>query len=146
MRRISYDIRFADSFLRLPESTNVDCFLSLIGRNSSLWKRKIRNSSLNVSMSEVKDEELVLFQLNNQKDTFKLLFMLWNRGKLYGSKIRRLGMNDRTLIKVRDVLKEHNLIALTSIEGSRRLYYELTPKGKRVVEKLVDLERQLISD
>ncbi|MHA1307942.1 MAG: hypothetical protein ACTSQN_11695, partial [Candidatus Heimdallarchaeota archaeon] len=61
-------------------------------------------------------------------------------------KIRRLGMNDRTLIKVRDVLKEHNLIALTSIEGSRRLYYELTPKGKRVVEKLVDLERQLISD
>ena len=55
-------------------------------------------------------------------------------------------MNDRTLIKVRDVLKEHNLIALTSIEGSRRLYYELTPKGKRVVEKLVDLERQLISD
>jgi len=82
-------------------------------------------------MSEIKEEELVLFRLNNQKDSFKLLF---------------LGMNDRTLIKVRDVLKEHNLIALTSIEGSRRLYYELTPKGKRVVEKLVDLERQLISD
>jgi predicted transcriptional regulator len=97
-------------------------------------------------MSEVKEEELVLFQLNNQKDTFKLLIMLWNRGKLYGSKIRRLGMNDRTLIKVRDILKEYNLIALTSIEGSRRLYYELTPKGRRVVEKLVDLERQLISD
>jgi len=96
-------------------------------------------------MSEIKEEELVLFRLNNQKDSFKLLFMLWNKGKLYG-KIRRLGMNDRTLIKVRDVLKEHNLIALTSIEGSRRLYYELTPKGKRVVEKLVDLERQLISD
>ncbi|MHA1126952.1 MAG: hypothetical protein ACTSQX_15105 [Candidatus Heimdallarchaeota archaeon] len=96
-----------------------------------MWKRKIRNSSLHVSMSEIKEEELVLFRLNNQKDSFKLLF---------------LGMNDRTLIKVRDVLKEHNLIALTSIEGSRRLYYELTPKGKRVVEKLVDLERQLISD
>ncbi|MHA1502635.1 MAG: hypothetical protein ACTSSB_12360 [Candidatus Heimdallarchaeota archaeon] len=102
-----------------------------------MWKRKIRNSSLHVSMSEIKEEELVLFRLNNQKDSFKLLF---------GNKIRRLGMNDRTLIKVRDVLKEHNLIALTSIEGSRRLYYELTPKGKRVVEKLVDLERQLISD
>jgi DNA-binding MarR family transcriptional regulator len=135
-----------DSFLRLPESSNVYRFLSLLEEKYSLWKRKIRNCCLHVSMSEVKEEELVLFQLNNQKDTFKLLFMLWNKGKLYGGKIRRLGMNDRTLIKVRDVLKEHGLILLTAIEGSRRLYYELTPKGKRVVEKLVDLERQLISD
>ncbi|MCK5159749.1 MAG: hypothetical protein KAR08_11355 [Candidatus Heimdallarchaeota archaeon] len=55
-------------------------------------------------------------------------------------------MNDRTLIKVREVLHGYGLINLTSIEGSRRLYYDLTPKGKRVVEKLVDLERELISE
>ncbi|HUT80125.1 MAG TPA: hypothetical protein VMZ29_02900 [Candidatus Bathyarchaeia archaeon] len=55
-------------------------------------------------------------------------------------------MNDRTLIKVREVLEEFNLIKLTNIEGSRRLYYELTNKGKRVVERLVDLERALLSD
>ena len=92
-----------------------------------------------------KEEELLIFKVNNQKDTFKLLIMLWNRGKMYGSKIRKLGFNDRTLIKVREILKEYELIKLTTLEGSRRLYYELTPKGKRVVEKLVDLERELIS-
>jgi len=97
-------------------------------------------------MSNAPDEEMLIFKLNNQKDTYKLLIMLWNRGKLYGSKIRRLGMNDRTLIKVREVLEEFNLIKLTNIEGSRRLYYELTNKGKRVVERLVDLERALLSD
>ena len=97
-------------------------------------------------MSEVRDEELAIFKLNNQKDTMKLLIMLWNKGKMYGSKIRRLGMNDRTLIKVREILSEYGLISLTSIEGSRRLYYELTPKGKQLVEKLVELERILISD
>ena len=93
-----------------------------------------------------KEEELLIFKLNNQKDTFKLLFLLWNRGQMFGSKIRRLGMNDRTLIKVRDVLLEFGLIQLKTIEGSRRLYYNLTPKGKRFVEKLVELERELISD
>ena len=93
-----------------------------------------------------KDEEMLIFRLNNQKDTFKLLIMLWNRGKLYGSKIRRLGMNDRTLIKVREVLVSFDLLKLTTIEGSRRLYYELSAKGKRVVEKLVELERILLAD
>ncbi|MFW9922945.1 MAG: hypothetical protein ACFFDW_06610 [Candidatus Thorarchaeota archaeon] len=99
-----------------------------------------------MSEYEKKEEELLIFQLNNQKDTFKLLIMLWNRGKMYGEKIRKLGMNDRTLIKVREVLNEFGLVKLTTLEGSRRIYYELTPKGKRVVEKLVDLERELISD
>ncbi|MHA1630912.1 MAG: hypothetical protein ACTSXO_01590 [Candidatus Heimdallarchaeota archaeon] len=97
-------------------------------------------------MTLQKDEEMLIFRLNNQKDTFKLLIMLWNRGKLYGSKIRRLGMNDRTLIKVREVLVSFGLLKLTTIEGSRRLYYELSAKGKRVVEKLVDLERTLLAD
>lgn len=98
-------------------------------------------------MSEFeKEEELLIFKLNNQKDTYKLLIMLWNRGKMFGSKIRRLGMNDRTLIKVREILREFDLIKLSTLEGSRRLYYELSPKGKRVVEKLVELERILISD
>ncbi|MCF2144292.1 MAG: hypothetical protein K9W42_11385 [Candidatus Heimdallarchaeota archaeon] len=97
-------------------------------------------------MTLQKDEEMLIFRLNNQKDTFKLLIMLWNRGKLYGSKIRRLGMNDRTLIKVREVLVSFGLLKLTTIEGSRRLYYELSAKGKRVVEKLVDLERALLAD
>jgi len=97
-------------------------------------------------MSTTPDEEMLIFTLNNQKDTYKLLIMLWNRGKMYGSKIRRLGMNDRTLIKVREVLHDFGLIKLSNIEGSRRLYYELTAKGKRAVEKLVDLERILISD
>ncbi len=92
-----------------------------------------------------KEEELLIFKLNNQKNTFKLLIILWNRGKIFGSKIRKLGMNDRTLIKVREILHGFELIKLTTLEGSRRLYYELTPKGKRVVEKLVDLERELIS-
>ena len=97
-------------------------------------------------MAEKTDEEMLIFKLNNQKDTLKLLIMLWNRGKLYGSKIRRLGMNDRTLIKVREVLVSFNLLKLSTIEGSRRLYYELSPKGKMVVEKLVELERILLSD
>ena len=98
------------------------------------------------TMSELdKEEELLIFKINNQKNTFKLLIILWNRGKIFGSKIRKLGMNDRTLIKVREILHEFELIKLTTLEGSRRLYYELTPKGKRVVEKLVDLERELIS-
>ena len=97
-------------------------------------------------MSERSEEEMLIFKLNNQKDTLKLLILLWNREKMYGSKIRRLGMNDRTLIKVREVLTGFDLIKLTSIEGSRRLYYELTPKGKRVVEKLVDVERILLTD
>jgi predicted transcriptional regulator len=97
-------------------------------------------------MSDIAEEEMLIFKINNQKDTFKLLILLWNRGRLYGSKIRRLGMNDRTLIKVREVLHGYGLINLTAIEGSRRLYYDLTPKGKRVVEKLVDLERELISE
>ena len=95
---------------------------------------------------EKEEEELLIFQLNNQKDTYKLLFMLWNRGKMFGSKIRKLGMNDRTLIKVRDVLRDFGLIKLTKLEGTRRIYYELTPKGKRVVEKLVDLERTLMTE
>jgi predicted transcriptional regulator len=93
-----------------------------------------------------KEEELMIFKINNQKDSLKLLIMLWNRGKMYGNKIRNLGMNDRTLVKVRELLNEFGLISLTTEEGSRRIYYELTPKGKRVVEKLVDLERELISD
>ena len=92
-----------------------------------------------------KEEELLIFKLNNQKDTYKLLIMLWNRGKMFGSKIRKLGFNDRTLVKVREILAEFELIKLTTEEGSRKIYYELTPKGKRVVEKLVDLERELIS-
>lgn len=97
-------------------------------------------------MAQQTDEEMLIFKLNNQKDTLKLLIMLWNRGKLYGSKIRRLGMNDRTLIKVREVLVSFGLLKLSSIEGSRRLYYELSPKGKMVVEKLVELERILLTD
>jgi predicted transcriptional regulator len=72
--------------------------------------------------------------------------MLWNLGTLYGTRIQRLGINDRTLIRVRELLLKLKLIKVTPIEGSRRLNYELTPKGKRVVEKIVDLERNLMAD
>ncbi len=104
------------------------------------------STGVNMSEYEKKEEELLIFKLNNQKDTLKLLIMLWNRGKMYGEKIRKLGMNDRTLIKAREVLNEFGLVKLTTLEGSRRIYYELTNKGKRVVERLVDLERALLSD
>ncbi|NHJ47967.1 MAG: hypothetical protein FK733_09280 [Asgard group archaeon] len=97
-------------------------------------------------MAEQKEEEMIIFEMNNQKDSFKLLIMLWNLGTLYGTRIQRLGINDRTLIRVRELLLKLNLIKVTPIEGSRRLNYELTNKGKRVVEKIVDLERNLMSD
>jgi len=97
-------------------------------------------------MAEQKEEEMLIFKLNNQKDSFKLLIMLWNLGTLYGTRIQRLGMNDRTLVRVRDLLLELKLIKIIPIEGSRRLNYELTNKGKRVVEKIVDLERNLMAD
>jgi predicted transcriptional regulator len=111
-----------------------------------LKKREINLEEKNSSMSLKKEEELLVFELNNQKDSFKLLIILWNRGKLYGERILKEGMNDRTLIRVRDLLLKFNLIKVTPLDGSRRLYYELTPKGKRVVEKVVDLERQLMAD
>ena len=94
----------------------------------------------------VERDELLIFKLNNQKDTFKLLLILYNKGKIYSSKVRRLGMNDRTIIRAREVLENFGLIKITSEEGSRRLYYELTPKGYRVVELLLDLERFLFID
>ncbi len=97
-------------------------------------------------MSKYADDQMLIYHMNNQKDTFRMLIILWNEGKMHGSKLQKLGMNDRTIIKVREILLNFGLIKLTNIEGSRRLYYELTKKGKRVVEKLVDLERELLMD
>jgi predicted transcriptional regulator len=108
-------------------------------------KREIRQAGYFSHMTKPHDE-LLIFELNDQKDCFRLLMLLHNHGKLYSEKIRRLGMNDRTIIKVRNVLLKFDLISVDSLDGSRRKYHALTSKGQRVVEKLIELERELLID
>ncbi|MEA2070274.1 MAG: hypothetical protein U9O98_03195 [Asgard group archaeon] len=92
------------------------------------------------------EEDLLIYDLNAQKGTFKLLIILFNHGRLFGNKILSYGMNDRTLIKARRVLLKFGLLSLTHSSGSRRIYYELTEKGYRVAQHLIDMERLLLVD
>ncbi|MBD3192040.1 MAG: hypothetical protein GF308_15440 [Candidatus Heimdallarchaeota archaeon] len=91
-------------------------------------------------------DDLLIFQFNQQKDTFRLIMLLYNNGRMYSSQVREFGMNDRTIMRARTVLRELELITISSAEGSRRLYYDLTYKGRQVAEKLLELERLLFSD
>jgi predicted transcriptional regulator len=112
-----------------------------------MFKQTI-NTIVGVSciMSSTRSNDLLIYNLNDQKDTFKLIIILHNHGKLYSQQICEEGMNDRTLIKAREVLMELGLLQLESPEGSRRKYYSLTSKGKRFAEELIILERLLLTD
>lgn len=90
--------------------------------------------------------DLLIFQLNQQKDTLRLIMLLYNNGRMYSGQVRQFGLNDRTIMRARTVLQEMGLITITSAEGSRRLYYDLTSKGLQVAEKLLELERLLFTD
>lgn len=92
-------------------------------------------------MSNEKEYESVL----GERYAVNILVFLYDQGSVVATEMRAVASNYNTIVKVAKKLETAGLLNIAIVTSPRVTHtYRLTEKGKRVAEKLKDIEKILV--